>query len=762
MKITRISRLQNHGVYRDFTWPPVLPDFRQYNLIYGWNGTGKTTLSRLFRDLEFRRPPTLGKVKLRIDDNDYKGQEFPGISKSSFQVRVFNKDFIQENVFPLEKRDIPPILVLGAGSVTKQKEVEKLKKQLVEAEKELESAKSTENTTKDELDNFCRDRARVIKETLRVSGPSQYNNYDKSNFRTHAMNMIGAEDKTKYELTETVRENLLSQHRETLKPKVDKVVYDFPNFSGIMENLSELLTATVVSEVIEALKVDTQLANWTQQGLVLHRDRNSELCQFCEQPLPRDRIATLERHFSDQYEKFMQRIVQEINKLNSMSQKAANIILPDKARLYSNLTSEYETQKANLKSALRLAQDFIDIVVQELEIKKNKAFEQVSFNLQAPEVSADIVEELNRVIERHNQDCNSFESQVKDARERLAKDMIAGYSEDFARYIKKEQDIITDKKKKDQEVNRLSAEIERLEAEIVEHRQPAEELNKDLQNYLGHNELFLEVKKTGYAMTRDGVPAQYLSEGEITAIALLYFLKSLEDKEFEREKGVIVLDDPVSSLDANALFLAFGFIRERTDNACQLFILTHNFSLFQQVCNWFHHMRGQNRRDENQHPARFYMLDSVLESGGKNSTIRRLDPLLEEYDSEYHYLFVRVYNASNEGSSSSLEQNYVLPNMARRMLEAFLAFRVPEIMGNLRKQLDRIQFDETKKLRIYRFLHTYSHSAAVGEPEHDLSVLNEGPSVLKDLMDMMKSEDRKHFLAMEGLVTRSREQGITE
>ena len=752
MKITRISRLQNHGVYRDFTWPPVLPDFRQYNLIYGWNGTGKTTLSRLFRDLEFRRPPTLGKVKLRIDDNDYKGQEFPGMSKSSFQVRVFNKDFIQENIFPLEKRDIQPILVLGAGSVTKQKEVEELKKQLVEAEKELESAKSTENTAKDELDNFCRDRARFIKETLRVSGQSQYNNYDKSNFRAHAMSMIGAEDKTEYKLTETVRENLLSQHRETLKPKVDKIIYDFPNFSGIMENLSELLTATVVSEVVEVLKVDTQLANWTRQGLVLHRDRNSELCQFCEQPLPRDRIATLERHFSDQYEKFMQRIVQEINKLNGMSQKAANIILPDKARLYSNLTSEYETQKANLKSALRLAQDFIDIVVQKLEIKKNKAFEQVSFNLQAPEVSADIVEELNRVIERHNQDCNSFESQVKDARERLAKDMIAEYSEDFARYIKKEQDIITDKKKKDQEVNRLSAKIERLETEIVEHRQPAEELNKDLQNYLGHNELFLEVKKTGYAVTRDGMPAKSLSEGETTAIALLYFLKSLEDKKFNRKNGVIVLDDPVSSLDANALFLAFGFIRERTADSYQLFILTHNFSLFQQVRNWFHHLKGQKKQKEEKRPAQFYMLESLLKNGIKNSTIRQLDPLLKNYNSEYHYLFARVYKASNERASNDLEQSYILPNMARRMLEVFLAFRVPQITGKLWEQLGKINFDESKKLRICRFLHTHSHSAAVGEPEHDLSALNEGPSVLKDLMEMMKSEDHKHFLAMKELI----------
>lgn len=755
MKITRISRLQNHGVYRDFTWPPVLPDFRQYNLIYGWNGTGKTTLSRLFRDLEFRRPPTLGKIRLCIDGNSCTGEEFP---KSSLHIRVFNRDFIQENVFPLEGRDMPPILVLGAENVEKQKEVKNLKDQLITTKKELKSLKSTEQNAKKTLDDLCRNCARGIKDSLRVNSQSRYNNYDKSNFKTDATNIVdNIGDSITHQLTDIEREKLLLQHRATSKPKVNEITYDLPNLSNIMSNLSKLLAATVVSEVIEILKADIQLADWVRQGLSLHQDRNSELCQFCGQPLPRSRIARLEKHFSDQYERLMQHIDQEINQLNAISETSAKLRLPAKAEIYDDLASEYYSKKVDLENVLQSVQNFTGVAVQALNDKKSRLFEQVSFGYEMTLVNTGVVEELNVVIRKHNENCDCFKTRAEEARKQLANDMIIENLEEFIRYNDNIDTATNNIEIKNQEILNLNHKIKEIEQEIVEHRRPAEELNEDLQKYLGYDELSLEIKETGYAMTRNSIPAKSLSEGETTAIALLYFLKSLEDKEFEREKGVIVLDDPVSSLDANALFLAFGFIRERTVDSCQLFILTHNFSLFQQVRNWFHHLKGQKKKQEEQRPARFYMLESVLEGGVKSSTIRRLDPLLEKYDSEYHYLFTRVYNASNEESSSSLEKNYVLPNMARRMLEAFLAFRVPGIMGNLRQQLDEIQFDKTKKLRIYRFLHTYSHSVAVGEPEHDLSALNEGPSVLKDLMDMIKSEDLRHFSAMRDLVTQSRE-----
>ena len=211
-RITRISRLRSCGVFRNFTWPSDLWEFGRYNLIYGWNGTGKTTLSRLFRDLELGRPPTMGEALLRIDGNDIRGKNFPD---STLQVRVFNRDFIHENVFPVEGSDMQPILVLGAEHVEKQKEVERLKKRGATARSNLESARSAETTALGDFDRFCIDRAWVIKDTLRTSGHNPYNNYNKSSFMGDAEKMAKAGTSTTHRLTDAEREGLLAQHKAT-------------------------------------------------------------------------------------------------------------------------------------------------------------------------------------------------------------------------------------------------------------------------------------------------------------------------------------------------------------------------------------------------------------------------------------------------------------------------------------------------------------------------------------------------------------------
>ena len=147
-------------------------------------------------------------------------------------------------------------------------------------------------------------------------------------------------------------------------------------------------------------------------------------------------------------------------------------------------------------------------------------------------------------------------------------------------------------------------------------------LNEDLHQYLGHDEVRLEVRDTGYVLTRRGEPAQSLSEGERTALALLYFLKSLRDRRFNMSQGVVVLDDPVSSLDSNSLYLAVGFIRERTQDAAQLFLLTHNFTFFREIRYWFKHTKGQNSGNVERRPAKFYMLERIPGSNPRTTRIR--------------------------------------------------------------------------------------------------------------------------------------------
>jgi wobble nucleotide-excising tRNase len=243
-----------------------------------------------------------------------------------------------------------------------------------------------------------------------------------------------------------------------------------------------------------------------------------------------------------------------------------------------------------------------------------------------------------------------------------------------------------------------------------------------------------------------------LSEGEKTAIAFLYSLKSLHDKGFKLEEGVVVIDDPVSSLDTNALFHAFSFMKDRTQDAMQLFILTHNHSFFHQVKNWFNHLKGQNKNKYELRPACFYMLHSFIDNKKKVSSIIKLDQLLHKYESEYHYIFSLIYKAAKIDSQNTLEQYYHLPNISRRLLESFLAFRQPKEAGDLRKQLDLVDFDSSKKTRVLRFIHTHSHSDSIDEPEHDLSILSEKKTVLNNILEIMKHEDGKHFSNMVELV----------
>lgn len=748
--IAKIARLKHPGVLRDFTWPTELPTFGRFNLIYGWNGSGKTTLSRVFRAIEQRVAYAPGEATLYIDGHQVTGQDFP---RTTVPVRVFNRDFVNETVFPVSGGEVPPIFVVGQESVERQKEVDHLKAERAQQETALQQARSAQQQAERDLDRHCVERARLIKDSLRVPGPGSYNDYNKTDYRTRAGRMVVAGDGPSHRLSDSDRDSLLIQHRANVKPKVTSVPYRFPSLKQLHSDAAGVLSATVTSSAIESLKDDPTLSDWVRHGLGLHKSRAAETCLFCEQSLPGARLAALESHFSTEYDRFLDHLDQQRATLSKLLEESKRVRLPDRMALYEDLSAHYDARGDELEDALKRTCVFVGELLQALDAKQNQPFKSMQLDVEVPTVDEEAISRLNEVIARHNAACDDFQTRTTRARDRLALNLIAENVDDYARLTAAVLAASGSIGPLEQDVKRLLDGIERLEREIVEHRQPAEELNEELRNYLGHDELSLQVKETGYQLLRHDRLAEALSEGERTALALLYFLKSLRDRRFDLRNGVVVLDDPVSSLDANALYLAFGFMRHRTQEAGQLFVLTHNFPFFRQVRNWFHHQKGQNKKDVNQRPARFYMLDRVHGSNPRSTTLRTLDPLLEQYESEYHYLFACVHRAAKVTGETALEQNYGLPNVARRLLEMFLAFRRPQIAGELWQKLKGVPFDEAKKVRIARFLHTHSHGDTIGEPEHDLSLLGEARAVLADLLELIESEDAQHFTAMVGLVT---------
>lgn len=753
MMITRISKLKGYRLFRDFTWPSDLLSFGRFNLIYGWNGTGKTTLAALFRNLQNKTAVTAGEVVFDVDEKPIKGAEIPGAVLPP--VRVFNRDFVTATVLASELA-LAPIYFLGEDSVEKQQLVEKLKKDLTWAETEVKTTQSAKSSAEKALDDFCITKAKLIKELLINSRSTTYNNYDKRRFR-QAIERLNSASKQAV-LQDDEKTKLRIQKDAQPKATLSKVDSDVPDFAELKASTEEILKRSVVSQVIDALASDREVGTWVRQGLALHTGpKTTDECRFCGQKVTPARIATLEAHFNDAFSRFQYEIDGLAAKIDAKKQRLASLALPESSRLYDHLVAEFDATVTMTRVSLEPAAAFMGSLHARLMAKRESPFTLETLNGSATpdrDTISQAIVAVNEVIDKHNSTTAHFQNEVDAACQKLEQCFVAEAYDEFIGLrdatTTTESAVTTAAAK----ANGLRKQITVVEREIVEHRRPAEELNADLHAYLGRDELRFEVNEAGYSMTRNGQPASNLSEGEKTAIAFLYFLKSLQDKSFDLANGVVVIDDPVSSLDANALFSAFAYMKERTKDAGQLFILTHNFCFFRQVKNWFDYSLNRKKKRNRQTPAPYYILQASSRDGHRNASITKLDPMLDVFDSEYHYIFKRVYDEAQKSTYGvSLDTCYDMPNVARRLLESFLSFRLPAFAGELFQQLETVEYNPAKKARILRFLHTHSHHGYISEPEHDLSVLSETGAVLKDVLSLIEAIDGEHFRGMKELVT---------
>ena len=722
-------------------------------MFYGWNGTGKSTLSNLFRSIEKRIAITEGEVEFQISGNQVEASTIP-TALGLPQVRVFNKDFVEDNVFTSDGT-VTPIFFLGEENIEKQKQVKRLKGDLDQAEEEGRAKNAEKRRLENVFDEFKKGRAKSIKDQLSSSGGNNpYNNYDKRSYRMKIDELLNLSD-TEKKAKILCASDLNAQKRKIESVPLDKLQllrFGYPDSQQLTDRVVALLKKTVVSSVIEILKNDQELAEWVKTGLAKHTRDHSSDCLFCGQPLPDGHIQELEAHFNDKYDAFINEIVGQSAIVESAIEVLDSCVPPSQLSLYGDLKDEYEARCQDLSNEVGGLKKYLKSLLAALQDKAQKPFQSVEGNFDVITGSTEVISDVNAVISKHNQETDNFQTAISAARMAIEESLVVQSLPEYQQKRDAVDVVVAALKVASDRSVKLSREIREVEKDIEEHRRPAAELNNDIRSYLGRDELAFEIQGNGYQISRNGTPAKNLSEGEKTAIAFLYFLTSLRDKSFPLKKGIVVIDDPVSSLDCNALFYAFGFMKARTRDAGQLFIFTHSHPFFRQVKNWFKHLPGQNKKDVSVRPGRFYMLTRNV-SDDDSASISKLDSLLCEYESEYHYLFSLVYEAANSKEDVGLQQNYHLPNIARRLLEAFLAFRRPSESGGLRQQLDSIDFDVAKKTGILRFLHTHSHADQISDPEHDPSILTETKQVLNDLLCLIQTDDRRHFDEMKELAT---------
>ncbi|RCW63607.1 AAA family ATPase [Pseudorhodoferax soli] len=162
-----IEKIKGLGVYQSYVKPAGTQDFGLKNLIYGWNYSGKTTLSRLFAQLESRSPNpdltgcefTFGGLEEPITEKNF--------SRCGLSVRVFNSDFISANLH-FNGQSFNPILLLGKDSEEALRSIDHLSARIKTAEHIQRRLNERIDELKTRVANAKTDTAKTIRQRLKI------------------------------------------------------------------------------------------------------------------------------------------------------------------------------------------------------------------------------------------------------------------------------------------------------------------------------------------------------------------------------------------------------------------------------------------------------------------------------------------------------------------------------------------------------------------------------------------------------------------
>ena len=768
--INKISKLKNFGIFQDFFWKTDLPEFKKFNLIYGWNRSGKTTISRVFTSCEkkcvydenkFKQYPENGEFEIRASDNTtIKNTD---VVTNSLPVKVFNRDFIDENISfdPLDSSN--PIVYVSEEDIKSKKTLEKLKSDQDVLENALREARKNKRNKEGEKNNFLTDLGREIANVL----------FNKSYNKTKVekrIKSVGIDNFTDKELSDEERKEYEvtskseAGENQTLLSKY-QFVFSFDgettnNFQKVFGTVKKLISKEVVSETLDRLKDDPDLNNWVKQGFDLHKARNEkEKCLFCQKPLDGDFLSKLSKHFSKDYKDLQNAI--ELLKNEIVKIKKAEVPIRNED-LYPDLKEQYTSKAEELNAVIRKINIWLCDVHSKLEEKHNNPLVFVA----SPEPPDDFlalynksVVKLNNISSDHNDKIINHAKEVENAGEKLELHLIA-VALSKRNYKKLEsglEDADTEEKRALEAVDENNSEILELENKTSNIGKAIREINKHLKEFFGREEIKLELdeSKKGYTIKRYEKPAKNLSEGEKTAIAFSYFIVKVKEKEFKIRDGIIFIDDPISSFDSNFIYHCFSLINTHFKDVGQLFISTHNFQFFNLVKEWLINKNKPIKGDKKKAKAEFFMVENFMESDIRKAKLVELDKTLRDHKSEYHFLFAKLKEFS-EKQDTEYEDFYTIGNMARRFFDIFVDFKIPK-SGDQRSKIEILvkSINETvEKIstvdagKVYKLVNEFSHNSdPTSTIEHkDKRESKEG---IKILLSIVKESDPKHYEILE-------------
>ncbi|RFD77444.1 AAA family ATPase [Gardnerella vaginalis] len=619
--------------------------------IFGSNGSGKTTISQFIKD--------------KTDENS---DNITWDESSDTKVYVYNRNFVRKNF--LSGTTIPGVFTIGQEAVIAKQEIERLSNEIEKESEKLENRKKNLKDAEEEKQSIEKQIAYKYWE-IKTSLPKD-------------LDKQWANVKGKQDFKKLIDENIESLNPDEVSPDIEelakkaKILFDaksqplklpmtFESSSLLDIENSEIFTKKISGKESNKIgKLIKQLENsdWVSKGKDYLK---GDICPFCQQhTITKEFINEFNNFYDESYKKDINELENSANNYRQYSQVLiANI--ENQIKDYNEYTSKDLDFQIEFSELKRIIGDNISQI--EKKINEPSVLINIATSKNVCTKLKKLFENLKIKVSEHNALIdNKKKEKNKVFEERIKYVSITAKHETSTLHknLQKEQ----------KRIDGLNEAINTIENKIKEYEQKcniekekfmnsndtAKKINNLLEQF-GFSNFKISVSqedKSYYIVRNDGTPVNdTLSEGEMNFLTFLYFYQlikgSLNKTDIDSER-IVVIDDPISSMDANVLFIVSSLVRELAYEVRkgkykikQLIVLTHNIT--------FHREVTYIRANEGNSKTSYYLIKklngySIIEHCSKN-------PISSTYELLWQNLFCNDCNPMTA------------QNISRRIIETF-------------------------------------------------------------------------------------------
>lgn len=571
------------------TTPELLDGLSQFNFLFGSNGTGKTTVSRVIAD-ESQFPTCIVTWK----------------AGTKLQPLVYNHDFVERNFN--QSSELKGVFTLGEKQVdtltkiaTAKGELDRLTTKIETLTQSLQGAdgnggKKGELAT---LEAGLKDKCWALKQKhdAKLQGGFEGFRNSSERFKSKVLQEQASNSATLLTLAELEKkaENIFgpTPTTEVLIPAVDTAKL-------LAHEANPVLKKRVIGkEDVDIAAMIKKLGNsdWVREGRGFY-DVNDGACPFCQQETTDAFARSLNEYFDETF-------VTDSRAIDDLATNYAT----EAARIQQQIAGIIASPSRfldieKLKAEIDLLDAKVTLNNQRLVGKGKEASQVVELDSLSNVCTAikTLFDDANTEVATHNKMVANLATERATLTAQVWKFVLEELKTDIAAFKASKDGLenaitamtsqitaaTTDKAKK-------AGEIRELEKQTTSIQPTIDGINSLLSSFGFQGFKLAIASGNSYKLVRsDGSDAKAtLSEGEKTFVTFVYFYHLLKGSESETgitTDRIVVFDDPVSSLDSDILFIVgslikglFDEVRAGTGHIKQVFVLTHNVYFHKEV-----------------------------------------------------------------------------------------------------------------------------------------------------------------------------------